>query len=162
MISLEMRKLVLIAAIGVIAAVGAAACGDDDDDGATIAPTGPATVSIEKAFALGESGDFTFTVQISNNSENSAVQVILSDAWANGLELTSLGDLDGVAADMFPDNAGFEVLLDELKAGEAKDIVYKAECTESGQWTNVATVSWENAEPADANSDTTSVSISCP
>lgn len=150
-----MRKLLAVAVIGALVAL-AAACGDDDG-GATVAPSGPTTISVQKAFALGESGEFTFTVQIANQGENSAVQVDLSDIWADGLKVTSLGDLDGIAATMITGDVGFEVLLDELKAGESKDIVYKAECASSGQWTNTATLSAENADPA-----TTSVSISCP
>lgn len=157
MISLEMRKLITLAVIGALVTFVAAACGDDDDGGATIAPDGPTTIIVEKAFAVGETGELTFTVQIANQGENSAVQVDLSDIWADGLKLTSLGDLDGITATMITGDVGFEVLLDELKAGESKDIVYKADCASSGQWTNTATVSAENAEPS-----TTSVSISCP
>lgn len=153
MISVEMRKLLVLAAIGALAVAAGAACGDD---GGPAEPSGPTTILIQKAFARDANGGFTFTVQIANQGDNSAVQVALSDVWEGGLEVTSLGDLDGITANPIMD-VGFEVLLDELKAGESKDIVYKATCSESGQWSNTAAVSAENADP-----ESTSVSVSCP
>lgn len=140
--------------IGAVAAI-IAACGDDDDD-ATVAPTGPTTIAIEKTFVPEAGGGYTFTIVIANEGENSAVQVEVSDAWEDGLTVASVGDLDGATADLFPDDRGFEVQLDELKAGESKQIVYKGSCASSGQWTNAATVSSANSDPA-----TTSVSVSC-
>lgn len=149
-----MRKLVVAAAVALLALV--AACGDDDGGtNGTIAPEGPATVTIQKAFARDQAGVFTFTLQIANVGENSAVQIALSDVW-EGLTLTSIGDLGGITANPIGDS-GFEVLLDELPPGETRDIVYKAECASSGQWTNTAAVSWQPD-----GSDTTSVSVSCP
>lgn len=154
MISLEMRRLAVLVVIGAAAAV-VAACGDDDD--ATVTPSGPTTISVEKSFALEDGGEFTFTIQISNDGERSAVQVELSDSWAEGLTVTSVGDLDGATANLFPEDRGFDVQIDELKAGDSKEIVYRGSCAASGQWTNSATVSSENADPA-----STSVSVSCP
>jgi hypothetical protein len=154
MISVVMRKLAVLVAITAVAAV-IAACGDDDD--ATVTSAGPTTISVEKSFVPEDGGGFTFTVQIANEGENSAVRVELSDAWADGLIVTSLGDLDGAMADLFPDERAFEVQIDELKAGESKEIVYEGSCASSGQWTNSATVSSANADTA-----STSVSVSCP
>jgi uncharacterized repeat protein (TIGR01451 family) len=154
MISVEMRTLAAPVAIATVAVV-LVACGDDDD--ATVTPAGPTTISVEKSFVAEDGGEFTFTVQITNEGENSAVRVELSDAWADGLTVTSIGDLDGAIADLFPDDRGFEVQIDDLKAGESKQIVYVGSCASSGQWTNSATVSSANADSA-----STSVSISCP
>lgn len=155
MMSIEMRTLATLAAIGALAAAVAAGCGDDDGGGAVVS-SGPTTITIEKTFARDDGGEFTFTVRIANNGDDAAVQIALSDVWQDGIEVTSIGDLDGIAAKAIG-SAGFEVLLDELNAGESQEIVYKGSCASSGQWTNTATVSSANADPA-----TTSVSISCP
>lgn len=152
MIALDMRTVLL--ALALTAAVAFAACGDDDDGGGTPVAEGPTTLTIDKAFA--SDGDvFTFTLQVVNSGENAAVLFELSDTWEDGIVVESIGDLDGEEALPIGD-AGFEVQLRELEAGESRDITYRARCVQSGQWTNTATVSAQNAEPV-----TTSVSLSC-
>lgn len=156
MIALDMRKLTtfLAVAAGIIAA--AASCGDDGGDNATPVAGGPTSLSISKSFERGGNGEFTFTVSVSNDGDNAAVLFVLSDVWADGLEVTSLGDFGETAVEPI-DDRGFEALVDEFASGRSAEIEYQARCVRSGQWTNTATISAGNAEPA-----TTSVSVSCP
>jgi hypothetical protein len=156
MIAPDMRKFIAISMLtAVLALVAGFACGGDDDGG-TPEPQGPTTLAVDKAFVPESDGSFTFTVQVTNTGDNAAVFFDLSDVWEEGLEVSSLGDFDGEAANPIGDT-GFDVLLDEFEAGESKDIVYKATCVQSGQWVNTTVVTADNAESA-----STSVSVSCP
>ena len=148
-------RIITTALIILALAAAAAACGDDD--GGTIPqPDGPTTLTVEKSLEREPGGELTFTVRVSNTGDNAAVGFDLSDVWQDGIAVSSLGDFSGTRVNAIADR-GFDVLLNEFAAGESAEIVYRATCARSGQWTNVATVSADNADP-----QTTSVSISCP
>ncbi|MFQ5473552.1 MAG: hypothetical protein ACE5FA_11815 [Dehalococcoidia bacterium] len=129
-----------------------AACGDDsapaDDDRTSLV--------VEKSVASEGNGEFRFTLRLTNDGDAAATNVVFSDVWQDGLNVTEVGDFGGLVVDQILD-IGIEILLDEFPAGESGELVYRATCVAPGQWTNAATVTASNADSA---SD--SVSVSCP
>ena len=140
----------LVGAVAIVVAF--AACGDDS----TPSTTERTTLVVEKTFVSEGNGEFRFTLRLTNDGDVAATDVVLSDVWQEGLEITEVGDFVGQDVDRIID-IGIEILMEQFPAGESGEVVYRAVCVQSGQWTNTAVVSASNADSA---SD--SVSVSCP
>src|SRR3972149_10184133 len=76
------------------ALVLAAACGDDAGPSAPT-PEGPTTVSLTKTVVDEGQGEFRFTLKLTNEGENAAVNVATSDFWEEGLGGTAIGSGGG-------------------------------------------------------------------
>jgi uncharacterized repeat protein (TIGR01451 family) len=144
------KGFLLLAVLGI--AVVFAACGDDS---APVAEEQTSLV-VEKSFVSEGNGEFRFTLRLTNDGDAAATEVVLSDVWQEGLEITEVGDFAGREVARIID-IGIEILMEQFPAGESGEVVYRAVCVQSGQWTNTAVVSASNADSA---SD--SVSVSCP
>jgi uncharacterized repeat protein (TIGR01451 family) len=137
-----------------ILTLAACACGGGSSP---LTPEGPTTVTLEKTMVETPEGELRFTLTVSNEGDNAALNLDVSDVWQDqGLQLTAIGSVAGKQPDEIGD-FGFEFILDELAAGESAEVVYTARCRLAGEWENTAAASAANAEPADA-----SVTVACP
>ncbi len=130
------------------------ACGDDGESAPP--PEGPTTLSLDKSVLETSEGNFRFTLVLTNEGVHAAVNVEMSDVWQRGLEVTTMGSVDGQQPEDIGD-FGLEYTLREFEAGKTVEAVYTASCRESGEWDNVAVASSANAEPVEA-----SVTVVCP
>jgi len=133
----------------------ATACGDDGSPSAPT-PEGPANISLTKMVVDEGPGEFRFTLVLTNEGENAAVNVATSDFWDEGLEITAIGSVEGLQPKAIEDR-GLEFILREFAAGKSVELVYTARCRESGEWVNVAAASAANADPAEAT-----LTVTCP
>ena len=133
----------------------AAACGDDGGRSAPT-PEGPTTVSLTKTVVEEGQGELRFTLKLTNEGENAAVNVATSDFWDEGLEVTAIGSVEGQQPKAIEDR-GLEFILREFAAGKSVELVYTARCRESGEWVNAAAASAANADPVEA-----SLTVTCP
>jgi hypothetical protein len=143
-----------LAALVLLLAGLAFACGDDGDEAPT--PAGPTTLSLEKTMVQTGEGEFRFTLTLTNDGENAGVNVDTSDVWQEGLEVTAVGSVEGKQPKDIGDT-GFEFILSEFAAGKSVEIVYTARCIESGEWENVAATTSANSDAAEA-----AVKVVCP
>jgi uncharacterized repeat protein (TIGR01451 family) len=151
----DMRYLVVLALTVVALGGPAAACKDGGDDGAT--PEGPTTVTLEKTVERTDEADvFAFTLTLSNEGDETALNVTTSDAWERGLEIVEIDPVDGQQPKSIAD-FGLEFILEELAAGESVAATYRARCVASGSWDNVAVTTATNADAAQD-----SVGVACP
>jgi hypothetical protein len=141
--------LVILIAAGAMAAI--VACGSDS----ATDTEDPTSLSLEESFVVEADGEFRFTLRLVNEGDVDAVDVVLSDVWQDGLEITDVGDFDGLEATRIAD-IGVEVILERFGAREAGELVYKAKCVQTGQWANSAVVTSANAP-----SSSDSVSVQC-
>ncbi len=137
-----------------LALVYAAACADGAPPPPT--PEGPTTLSLAKTMRRTQEGDLGFTLALTNVGDNAAVNVVTSDVWEEGLEMTEVEPVEGQEPKVIGD-FGLEVIFQELQAGKSVQIRYTARCRESGEWENTAAVSSANAEP-----DEVSLTVVCP
>jgi uncharacterized repeat protein (TIGR01451 family) len=133
----------------------ATACGDDGSPSAPT-PEGPASISLTKTVVDEGPGEFRFTLVLTNEGENAAVNVATSDFWDEGLEITAIGSVEGLQPKAIEDR-GLEFILREFAVGKSVELVYTARCRESGEWVNVAAASAANADPAEAT-----LTVTCP
>jgi hypothetical protein len=147
-------RWILLTAAAALALV-AAACGDDGGPSAP-PPKGPATVSLTKTVVDEGPGEFRFTLVLTNDGENAAVNLTTSDFWEEGLEVTAIGSVEGQQPKAIEDR-GLEFILREFAAGKSVELVYTARCRESGEWTNAAAAGAANADPAEAT-----LTVTCP
>ena len=148
----EVRWIPLIVAATVALIV--AACGGDDGSAPT--PEGPTTVSFTKTVVEMSGGQFRFTLTLTNEGENAAVNVVTSDFWEEGLEVTAIGSVEGQQPKAIEDR-GLEFILREFEVGKSAELVYTARCRESGEWVNAAAASAANADAVEA-----SLTVTCP
>jgi hypothetical protein len=137
------------------ALVLAAACGDDGDPSIPT-PKGPTTVSLTKTMVEEGAGEFRFTLTLTNEGQNAAVNLDTSDFWDGGLEVTAVGSVEGEQPQAIEDR-GLEFILVEFAAGKSVELVYTAKCRESGEWVNAAAATAVNADPAGD-----SLTVTCP
>jgi hypothetical protein len=93
-------------------------------------------------------GGFRFTLTLTNEGDNAAVNVTTSAVWEEGLEVTAIGSVEGQQPEEIGD-FGLEFIFSEFEAGKRVEVVYTARCKESGEWDNVAVTTSVNSEPAD-------------
>jgi len=134
--------------------VVAAACGGGGDSAP--APKGPTTISLTKTVVDEGEGEFRFTLKLTNEGDNAAVNVTTSDFWEEGLEVTAIGSVEGQQPKAIEDR-GLDLILREFAAGKSVELVYTAKCRESGEWTNAAAAGAANADPVEA-----SLTVICP
>jgi hypothetical protein len=79
-----------------------------------------------------------------------------SDNWQEGLEVESIGSVEGKQPKGIGDT-GFEFILEEFAAGKSVEVVYTARCIESGEWENTAVSTSANSDAAEAV-----VTVVCP
>ena len=137
------------------AIVLAAACGDDGGPSAPT-PEGPTTISLTKTMVDSGQGEFRFTLKLTNEGDNAAVNVATSDFWEEGLEVMAIGSVEGQQPKAIEDR-GLEFILREFEAGKSVKLVYTAKCGESGEWVNAAATGAANADTSEA-----SVTVTCP
>lgn len=101
-------------------------------------------------------GELRFTLKLTNEGENAAVNVDTSDFWDEGLEVTAIGSVEGQQPKAIEDR-GLEFILREFAAGKSVELVYTARCRESGEWVNAAATTAVNADPAEV-----SLTVTCP
>ena len=131
-----------------------AACGGEDGSAPT--PEGPTTISLTKTMVDEGEGEFRFTLKLTNEGDNAAVNVATSDFWDEGLEVTAIGSVEGQQPKAI-DDRGMEFILREFAAGKSVELVYTARCRESGEWVNAAAATVANADPAEAK-----LTVTCP
>ena len=146
-----MRWIPLTAAAALVVA---AACGGNGDSAPT--PEGPTTVSLTKTKVEPGQGELRFTLKLTNEGDNAAVNVTTSDFWEQGLEVTAIGSVEGQQPKAIEDR-GLEFILREFAAGKSVELVYTARCRESGEWTNAAAAGAANADPVGV-----SLTVTCP
>jgi len=134
-------------------ALVAVACGSGDS---APAPKGPTTISLTKTVVEMTGGQFRFTLKLTNEGDNAAVNVTASDFWDAGLEVTAIGTVEDQQPKAIEDR-GLDFILRELAAGKSVQLVYVAKCRESGEWVNAAAAGAANADTAEA-----SVKVTCP
>ena len=146
----NVRWIPLALALGVIAV----ACGGNGGS----APTakGPTTISLTKTMVESGPGEFRFTLKLTNEGDNAAVNVTTSDFWDAGLEVTAIGSVEGQQPKAIEDR-GLDFILKEFAAGKSAELVYTAKCRESGEWVNAAATGAANADTSEA-----SVTVTCP
>ena len=149
-----MRRIFVLTFATVLLVSLAAACGDDGEPPPT--PEAQTTLSLAKSMRKTGDGEFRFTLELTNEGDNAAVNVTTSDVWEEGLEVMGVGVVDGKPANRIGDN-GVEFILEEFGAGRMIQLVYTARCRQSGEWQNVAAASSDNAEAVEA-----SVTAVCP
>jgi len=140
--------------LAIALAVVAAACGGSDDSAP--APKGPTTLSLTKTVVEMTGGQFRFTLKLTNEGDNAAVNVTASDFWDAGLEVTAIGTVEDQQPKAIEDR-GLDFILKEFAAGKSAELVYVAKCRESGEWTNAAAAGAANADTSEA-----SVKVTCP
>jgi len=140
--------------LAIALALVAAACGGSGDS----APTakGPTTLSLTKTTVEMSGGQFRFTLKLTNEGDNAAVNVTTSDFWDAGLEVTAIGTVEDQQPKAIEDR-GLDFILREFAAGKSAELVYVAKCRESGEWVNAAAAGAANADTAEA-----SVKVTCP
>ena len=143
-----------LAAFVLLLSVMAFACGDGGADGPT--PEGPTTVSLTKTVVEEGPGEFRFTLKLTNEGDNAAVNLNTSDFWDQGLEVTAIGSVEDKQPKAIEDR-GLEFILREFAAGKSVELVYTARCRESGEWVNAAAATAANADPAEAK-----LTVTCP
>lgn len=150
----DVRPVPLIAIALALAGLAAACSGG----GGPAIPTaeGPTTITLEKTVVETGEGTFRFTLVLTNTGANAAVNVTTSDVWEEGLRVESVGAVDGQQPETIGD-FGVEFTFAEFEPGRTAQMVYTAECTQSGEWDNVAVSSATNSEPAQ-----TVVTVACP
>jgi len=139
--------------LAIALAVAAAACGSGDS---APAPKGPTTLSLTKTVVEMTGGQFRFTLKLTNEGDNAAVNVTTSDFWDAGLEVTAIGTVEDQQPKAIEDR-GLDFILEKFAAGKSAELVYVAKCRESGEWTNAAAAGAANADTAEA-----SVKVTCP
>jgi hypothetical protein len=149
----DVRWIPLTVAAAALALI-AAACGGNGDSAPT--PEGPTTISLTKTMVESGQGEFRFTLRLTNEGDNAAVNLTTSDFWDAGLEVTAIGSVEGQQPKAIEDR-GFDFILREFAAGKSVELVYTARCRESGRWTNAAAAGAANADPSQA-----SVTVTCP
>ncbi len=149
-----MRRIAFVPLALALAGV-AAACGAN---GGPASPTAeaPTTLTLEKTMVETGKGEFRFTLTLTNGGDNPALDVTTSDVWEEGLEVLSIGSVEGRQPDAIGD-FGLEFIFPEFSAAKTVDVVYTARCVQSGEWENVAVSSAANTEPAQA-----AVTVDCP
>ena len=136
--------------------IGTLAACDDDGDSA-ITPEGPTTITLEKTVEKTDEADvFAFTLTLTNEGDNAAVNVTTSDVWESGFEIVEIDPVDGQQAETIAD-FGLEFILEELAAGESVTATYRARCIQSGSWDNVAV-----STAANAGASQDSAGVACP
>ena len=133
----------------------AAACGGDGGPDVPT-PEGPTTVSLTKTVVDTGDGEFRFTLALTNEGDNAAVNVATSDFWEQGLVVTAIGSVEGQQPEAIEDR-GLEFIFREFAAGKSVELVYTARCRESGEWSNAAAAGAANADTAEA-----SLTVTCP
>jgi hypothetical protein len=134
--------------------VVAAACSGDGDSAPV--PEGPTTISLTKTVVESGPGEFRFTLKLTNEGVNAAVNLTTSDFWDAGLEVTAIGSVEGRQPKAIEDR-GLDFILKEFAAGKSAELVYVAMCRESGEWVNAAAAGATNADTSEA-----SVTVTCP
>lgn len=148
-----MRYLIAFA-LSLLALGALAACDDGDDAQPT--PAGPTTLSLEKSVEKTDDEEvFAFTLVVTNEGENAALNVVTSDVWEDGFELFEIDPVNGQQPESIAD-IGLEFILEELAPGESVTSTYRARCVTAGPWENVAVSSAANADAAEA-----SVGVAC-
>ena len=148
------QAAIAILLLSVIAVVAFACGGDSGPDLPT--PEGPTTVSLTKTMVDEGPGEFRFTLKLTNEGDNAAVDLDTSDFWDEGLEVTAIGSVEDQQPKAIEDG-GLEFILRELAAGKSVELVYTARCRESGEWVNAAAATAVNADPAED-----SLTVTCP
>jgi len=149
------RTFVRVAPAILLVSLVAAACGGDGGPDLPT-PEGPTTISLTKSMADLGGGEFRFTLTLTNDGQNAAVNVDTSDFWDGGLEVTAIGSVEGQQPRAIEDR-GLEFILKEFAAGKSVELVYTARCKESGEWVNAAAATAVNADPAED-----SLTVTCP
>src|SRR3989304_4608420 len=111
----NVRWIQLTVAAAALALV-AAACGDAGGPSAPT-PEGPTTVSLTKTVVDEGQGELRFTLTLTNEGENAAVNIATSDFWEEGLEVTAIGSVEDQQPKAIEDR-GMEFILREFAAGE--------------------------------------------
>jgi uncharacterized repeat protein (TIGR01451 family) len=119
-------------------------------------PDGRTVLSFRKRVIETGQGEFVFTLTLANEGKSAALNVVASDVWQEGLEVTDLGVVADLTLERIGEN-GVEFILEELAPGETVTTGYSARCLESGKWLNTAVASASNAEGSEA-----SVEVDCP
>jgi uncharacterized repeat protein (TIGR01451 family) len=132
----------------------ALACSDGGDSAPT--PEGPTTLTLEKTMVETGDGEFRFTLTLTNEGDNAALNTTTSDNWQEGLEVLSVGSVEGQQPKAIG-STGLEFILKEFAAGKSVELVYTARCIESGEWANAAASGSANSEAVEA-----AVTVVCP
>ena len=151
----DMRYLIALALT--LVALGGLAAACDDDGGAEPTAAGPTTITLEKTVEKTDEADvFAFTLTLTNEGENPAVNVTTSDVWESGFEIVEIDPVNGQQPESIAD-LGLEFILEELAAGESVTATYRARCIQSGSWDNVAV-----STAANAGASQDSAGVACP
>lgn len=127
----------------------AVACGDDGQPTPTPSPAAPTTISLAKTAVETGEGEFRFTLELTNEGDNAAVNVTVADVWQEGLEVTDIGSVEGQQPQDVSD-FGLQFTLRELEAGRTVRLDYTARCQESGDWETTAVAGAANSDPVQA------------
>jgi len=145
----------------------AVACGDNGEPPPT--PEQPTTISLTKTVVETGEGEFRFTLELTNEGGNAAINVTTVDVWQEGLDVTEIGFVEGQRPEdvdprpelrMVPvaiSDFGLQFTLEEFEAGETVQLDYTARGRQSGEWDNIAAASAINSGPAEA-----AVTVVCP
>ena len=91
----------------------AAACGGDGQPSPT--PVTPTTISVSQTTVETGEGEFRFTLELTNEGDNAAINVTTADVWQEGLEVTEIGSVEGQRPQEIS-NLGLQFTLSELEA----------------------------------------------
>jgi len=131
----------------ILLGVLAVACGDDGQP--SPAPGEPTTISLTKMAVETGEGEFRFSIELTNEGDNAAINVTNADVWQEGLEVTEIGSVEGQQPEDISD-FGLQFTLEDLGPGRTAQLDYTARCRRSGGWENTAVAGAANSDPVQA------------